>query len=68
MIDKNELVGVRDVDFRWVWRVSEIAIKSGPLKGQEFTREEKVLQYRVQRGDGFRGWGDWQDVREENEE
>lgn len=29
--------------------------------------EIKVLQYRVQKGDGFRGWGLWQDVREENE-
>lgn len=65
MIDKSELSGVRDVDFRWVTRVSPnyVAGQYVPL-----FNEKRVLQYRVQRGDGFRGWGDWQDVREENEE
>jgi hypothetical protein len=65
VIDKNELVGVRDVDFRWVTRVSPNHYAS---QYDTLFKEKKVLQYRVQRGDGFRGWGEWQDVREENEE
>jgi len=58
---------LKNVELRWVRRASEINIKSGPMKDQIFTKEENVLQYRVQREPGFRGWSEWMDVPREGE-
>lgn len=54
---------IRDIEFRWINRT--VIVKSD--KPIDVTVEERVLQYRTQRGDGFRGWSDWYDVGEENE-
>jgi hypothetical protein len=62
MIEKSKLI--REIEFRWLTRKIVILMTSD----DDDYIEDKVLQYRVQRGDGFRGWSDWQDVEEEREE
>ena len=56
---------IRDIEFRWVIRKSVIDVEA--KLGYNITKEENVLQYKVQKGDGFRGWSDWKDVRNEYE-
>lgn len=64
MIHKSDIQGfIRDIEFRWVRRVSGVVISED---GDVAARI--VLQYRVQKGDGFRGWSSWEDVKEEDEE
>jgi hypothetical protein len=63
MIERNELQRmISDIEFRWVWQKS--TLNTEEKLGYDLTKEEKVLQYRVQKGDGFRGWSDWQNVKE----
>ena len=62
MIERNELQRmISDIEFRWVIRVREY--ETDHQKFKTIVKEEKILQYRVQKGDGFRGWTDWQEVK-----
>jgi hypothetical protein len=63
MIEKNDIQRlISDIEFQWVWQKS--TLNTEEKLGYNLTKEEKVLQYRVQRGDGFRGWSNWQNVKE----
>jgi hypothetical protein len=63
MIEKNDIQRlISDIEFQWVWQKS--TLNTEKKLGYNLTKEEKVLQYRVQRGDGFRGWSNWQNVKE----
>jgi hypothetical protein len=65
MIEKNDLQRmISDIEFRWVSKKTVIKTDH-PI---DLIKEEKVLQYRVQKGDGFRGWTDWQEVKNETSE
>ena len=64
MIHKSDIQGfINDIDFKWDLRATTLDTEK--TLGYNITKEERVLQYRVQKGTSFRGWSNWQDVKEE---